>query len=109
MAIFLMRALLNQLLPATDPIVTGIVQYATPGATGLSLAYYAVNTNFVQGTTQIVFPPNSGVTLNSLTVITPTTFSINIDVAAGTPPGPLPIYVITGSQEAVMPNGLVIQ
>jgi hypothetical protein len=109
MAIFLMRALLNQLLPATEPILTGIVQDVTPGTTNISLAFNGLNTNFVQGTTQIVFPPNSGITLNSLTVIEPTTFSINIDVAAGTPPGPLPVYVITGSEEAVLPNGLVIQ
>jgi hypothetical protein len=109
MAIFLMRSLFNQLLPATAPVLTGAPQDATRGATNISLAFTGLNTGFVQGITHIVLPPNSGVTLNSLTVESPTVFSINIDVAAGIPPGPLPIYVITGSQEAVLPNGLLIQ
>lgn len=107
MAIFIMRGDFNFLLPAGTPKLTLI----TPG-TGIrgSSQVYTVtgeNTHFVQGTT--VLAPIPGVTVGAITVLGPTSLTVELTTAANATVQPYSIVAITGTEEAVLPNGFVIQ
>jgi hypothetical protein len=65
------------------------------------------NTNFVQGTT--VVNPMPGVTFGAVTVNSATSFSVPITANAATTPLPVSIWVTTGAEEAVFPNGIQVQ
>ena len=65
------------------------------------------NTNFVQGTTQL--SPIPGVTMGAITVTSPTTMTVQLTAAANAVPQPYSILAITGSEQDVLPNGLVLQ
>jgi hypothetical protein len=109
MAIFVMRGGLNQLLPASEPIITTVSPNSlTHGTTG-SFTLTGVNTNFVQGTTTVVPPVSSGVTVNSVTVTSPTTAQVSLTAATNALLQPMSIYVQTGPEEAVLPNGLTVE
>lgn len=107
MAIFIMRGDFNFLLSAGTPKLTLI----TPGAgiRGSSQVYTVTgeNTHFVQGTT--VLAPIPGVTVGAITVLGPTSLTVELTTAANATVQPYSIVAITGTEEAVLPNGFVIQ
>jgi hypothetical protein len=65
-----------------------------------------MNTNFVQGTT--VVAAGAGVTVQNVTVISSTSLTAQLVIAANATLGPESIVATTGSQEAVAPNGFTI-
>jgi hypothetical protein len=66
-----------------------------------------VNTNFVQGTTQVT--AGAGITVGTVTVTSATTLSVPLTVAGNAAVGPRTLVATTGSEQAVLPNGLVVQ
>lgn len=109
MAIFMMRGAFNQLLPPTEPVITSISPASLALGSTSTFTILGVNTAFQQGITQLVFPPTSGITVNSITVTSPTTMQVSLTVSPTAPQQPVSIYEQTEPQEAVLPNGLVIQ
>ena len=109
MAIFIMRGGFNDLLPATEPVVTSITPSTlTHGTTG-TYTITGLNTTFQQGFTQLVFAPNAGITVNAITVTGPTTMDVSLTAAPTALLQPASIYEQTEPEETVLPNGLVIQ
>ena len=107
MAVFVVTGLLNQLLPATTPLIaTAVPNAAAPGQT-LTLALGGVNTHFVQGTTQVTMAP--GITPSGIVVINDTSLTVQVAVSPGVVPGPTSIVATTGTEEAVLPNGFTVQ
>ncbi len=106
MAIFLMRAGFNQLLPPLEPVITQV----SPATVGVGqtalLTITGLNTNFVQGVT--VVSPIAGFTLGAVTVSSPTTLTVQVTAAATSGAQPESVLVITGPEEAVLPNALSI-
>ena len=105
MAVFLMRAALNQLLTGPTPLVTQIIpSNLAAGATG-TFTITGANTNFAQGTTALASIP--GVTIGPVTVNNPTTITVQLTAAADRPQ-PDPIVAITGGEQAALPDGFMV-
>jgi hypothetical protein len=106
MAIFVMRAAFNDLLPSG----TAVISQSSPSTVALNttatLTLTGLNTNFVQGETQI--SPIPGITFGTPTVTSPTSLTVQITVSSSAAEQPDSPLVVTGLQEAVLPNGLVI-
>ena len=107
MAIFIMRGAFNQYLPAGTPVITQIGPSTMASGTSGTYTITGANTNFVQGTTQL--SPIPGVTIGAINVTSPTTMTVQLSDAGGVPTQPYSLLVITGSEQAVLPNGLVLQ
>jgi hypothetical protein len=106
MAIFIMRGAFNELLPATEPVLTSITPATiAQGASG-TFTVTGVDTNFVDGTTMVTDLP--GITVGTVTVTNATTLTVQLTAASGAVEQPVSLLAITGSEEAVLPNGLVI-
>jgi uncharacterized repeat protein (TIGR01451 family) len=102
MAVFLMKGLFDQSMPATTPIlVWASPANALPGQTAL-VTIMGQNTNF-SGSTQV--SAGAGVTVSNVTVSNATTLTAQLTVAAGAALGPRSITVTTGSEEATLPSG----
>jgi hypothetical protein len=106
MATFIVRALFNQLLPANAPVATIAPSTLAPGATA-TFTITGTNTTFVQGTTTLA--PIPGVTIGTITVNSATSLTVQLTAASNATAQPESIDVITGTQEAVLPNGLTLQ
>jgi streptogramin lyase len=105
MAIFIMRGAFNQLLPANTPVISSInPPTLTIGPAGGSFTITGANTHFLQGTTAIT--PIPGVTFGPVTVNSPTSLTVQMTANAGVAPQPYSLLATTGSEEAVLPNGL---
>ncbi len=117
MAIFLMRGGFNQLLPPTEPIITSISPSTLTAGTSGTFTITGANTNFLAIScglycspgTQLVFAPNTGITVSTLSVTSPTSLQVTLVAAPDAPLQPVSIYEQTEPQEAVLPNGLTIQ
>ncbi len=107
MAIFIMRGAFNQFLPAGTPVVSQISPATLPLGTSGTFTITGTNTNFVQGTTTLSAIP--GVTVGTITVTSATTMTVQLTAASNAVAQPYSILAVTGSEEAVLPNGLVIQ
>jgi hypothetical protein len=107
MAIFIMRGAFNQFLPAGTPFLTQISPATLSVRTSGIYTISGSNTNFVQGTTQL--SPIPGVTIGAITVTSPTSMTIQLAAASNAVMQPYSILAITGSEQDVLPNGLVIQ
>ncbi len=108
MAIFIMRGGFNDLLPAGTPVITAISPTTLARGTTAAFLVTGAYTNFVQGLTSI--NTSSGwFSVNSITVTGPTTMTVQISASSAAPAQPVSIFVSTGSQEAVLPNGLMLQ
>lgn len=105
-ALWIARALFNLFRPTGTPLlsIAGAANVA-PGQT-TTLTMTGSNTGFLQGLTHITAGP--GVTVGSIQVAGPDLLTVQLSVAASTMPGRRTILVKTGSQEAVLPNGLTI-
>jgi hypothetical protein len=107
MAIFIMRGGFNQLLPTSEPILAAISPAGIAEGANGTFTVTGVNTSFVNGTTTIATEP--GITVGAVTVTGPTTLTVELTAASGAVEQPISVLAITGTQEAVLPNGLVIQ
>jgi S-layer homology domain len=106
MAVFVMAGLFNQLLPASTPLITLSPTTLPRGSSG-TFSITGTNTNFVQGTTAL--SPIPGVTIGAISVITPTYLTVQLTAAPTANPQPYSIVTITGNEQEVLPNGLLIQ
>ena len=107
MAIFIMRGAFNQFLPAGTPVISRISPATLPAGTSGTYTITGINTNFVQGTTQL--SPIPGVTIGAITVNSATSMTVQLTAAANAVAQPYSIVAITGNEQDVLPNGLVIQ
>ena len=107
MAIFVMRGLFNQLLPAGAAVISSISPSTIAAGTSATISISGVNTSFSQATTQL--NPMPGIAIGVLTVVNPTSLTVTL-TASSTPSAQPPcILVSTGDEEAVLPNALTIQ
>ncbi len=107
MATFIMRGAFNQFLPAGTPILTQINPSTLPVGTSGTYTITGNNTNFVQGTTQL--SPIPGVTIGAITVSSPTSMTVQLTASANAVAQPYSILAITGTEQDVLPNGLIVQ
>lgn len=87
-------AVINDIVPAT----------AGQGAT-LNVTINGINTNWVQGTTQLTFP---GVLINSFTVNSPTSITANITVSDYQPAGQVSVTATTLGEVATEANAFTV-
>jgi hypothetical protein len=106
MAIFVMRGGYNELLPAGEPAISQISPASIPLGQLTTVTVTGLNTNFGAGT---IVNPIPGVTIGAITVTSPNTFTVDLTPAANATVVPESIWVTTGTQEAVLPNGLTFQ
>jgi hypothetical protein len=107
MAFFIMRGAFNQFLPAGTPLITSISPATLPVGTSGTYTITGSNTNFVQGSTTL--SPIPGVTIGAITVNSPTSMTVQLTAASNAVALPYSILEITGSEQAVLPNGLAVQ
>jgi hypothetical protein len=112
MATFVMRAAFNELLPAGEPVLASISPATiVAGATPVTYTITGLNTTFVNGVTML--GAMAGITAGSVTVLSPTVLTVQLSAASDAALEPLSPVVITGTppgnEEAVLPNGLVVQ
>ena len=67
------------------------------------------NTAFQQGVTTPVFPASTGITVNSITVTSPTTMQVSLTASSYAPQQPVSVYEQSEPEEAVLPNGLLVE
>ena len=65
-----------------------------------------MNTSFIDGTTQAFF--GDGITVNGVTVNSPTSATANISVAAGATPGFRTVTLVTEGETAAIVNGFTV-
>jgi FG-GAP-like repeat/S-layer homology domain len=107
MAVFIMRGAFNQYLPTGTPLLTQISPSTlAPGASD-TFTITGTDTNFVQGTTQL--SPIPGLTIGTISVTSATTMTVQLTASSGAVTQPYSILATTGSEQDVLPNGLVIQ
>jgi hypothetical protein len=107
MAVFIMRGAFNDLLPAGTPVITSISPATlSPGDSG-TFAVTGANTNFVDGQTTI--GPIPGITIGTATVTAPNALTIELTAGPAAATQPVSMVAITGPEQAILPNGLLIQ
>lgn len=108
MAIFLMRGEFNQLTSLLQPLlVSGSPTTARIGQT-TTILLTGSNTHFVQGTTVVKGGP--GVVVGTVTVSSPTTLTAVVTIDLSVTPGQrTTLLAVTGVEEAVLPNGVILQ
>jgi hypothetical protein len=107
MAVFLMRGAFNQLLPTGTPLIVSASPAAGPRGYTIMGTLTGQNTNWVNGTTQVSTGP--GITVSNVVVMSATTLTAQLFVAANAVAGPYSLTAITGSEEATLPNGFTVQ
>jgi len=107
MAVFLMRGAFNQLLPAGTPIVTSLSPNLGYRGSTTTVTLIGQNTNWVNGTTQVNTAP--GITASNVIVTSANTLTVQVTVPAAATPGPYSLTAVTGTEEATMPNALIVQ
>jgi hypothetical protein len=107
MATFIMRGAFNQFLPTGTPVISSISPATLPLGTSGTYTITGLNTNFVQGTTQLSAIP--GVTIGAITVNNATSMTVQLTAASNAVAQPYSIQAITGSEQDVLPNGVTIQ
>ena len=108
MAVFIERGTFNELLAAGTPLINGVTPPSGTHGTTATVTITGVNTNFAQGTTQVLVAGN-GVTVSSVTVANATSLTARLTIAAGADLTPRSLIVTTGSEEAVAPNLFTVQ
>jgi hypothetical protein len=107
MAVFVMRGLLNQLLPVGAAVLTAAAPDTASPAQILTVTLTGINTHFTQSASQVTTAP--GITPSNVTVTSGTSLNVQLSVDPGTTPGPYSLVVTTGNEEAVLPNGFTVQ
>lgn len=107
MAFFVVRGLLNQLLPVGAPLLTSANPSASfRGGPATPVVVTGANTHFAPGLTLYAGP---GVAVLGVTVVDSQTILATLSASPSATPGPCSLIVMTGSEEAVLPNGLTLQ
>jgi len=106
MAIFLMKAIYNEFAAAGTPEITSVIPNLLVAGTPTSVAITGVNTAFSQGLTLVSAIP--GVTISNVSVSSATTLTATMTVQTNAPAQPDSVYVITGTQEEVLPFGITV-
>ena len=106
MAIFLMRGGFNQLLPATEPVLTSVLPKILPAGQTATFNILGANTNFIQGVTNLA--PIPGFTIGAVTVINATTLQAVLTAGSTLSIQPESVLVKTNSEEAVFPDAISI-
>jgi hypothetical protein len=107
MSVFIVRGLLNQLLPATTPILTSVSPNSAAAGTPVTVTITGFGTHFAAGTSRVMTVP--GISASNLVVNSPTSLNVNLLAEPGVTPNPSPIVVVTGSEEAGQPSGFAVQ
>jgi photosystem II stability/assembly factor-like uncharacterized protein len=113
MAVFIVTGLLDQLLPLTTPVITQAAPNSGNAGQSLTVTISGIGTNFGAGT-QVAVP--TGITASNVAVLSPTSLTVQLDISPSAVPSltatngsPYTIVVTTGSQEADLPNGFIVQ
>jgi hypothetical protein len=106
MATFVMRGAFNQFLPAGTPVVAAVSPATAALGSTVTVTLTGQNTNWMNLATQLTTAP--GITVISLGVTSTTTLTAQLAVAANATPGPYSLTVVTGSEEATLPNGFTV-
>jgi hypothetical protein len=111
MAIFLMRAAFNELLPPAEPILVSISPTTiVAGAAPATYTITGLNTNFLNGVT--ILNPIPNITMGPVTVVNATTLTVQLSASSTAALQPVSPLAITGNfpddEEAVLPNGLTV-
>jgi hypothetical protein len=104
-AVFVMRGEYNLSLPPAEPVITSISPSTLAVGTSGTFTITGLNTTF-DSSTMIV--PVGGVTASTIVVTSPTSMTATLTSAPGSAAKPVSIYVQSGPQEAVLPNGLML-
>jgi len=107
MAIFIMRGLFNELLPAGTPVITSVSPTGLAPGQATTLTITGANTSFQPGLSAI--NPIPGITFGTPTVTSATSLTVSVVVSTSAVAQPWPIEVITGPQMAVLPNSFTVQ
>ena len=107
MAAFIMRGAFNQLLPANTPVVASISPATASPGQMVAVTVTGQNTNFANGVTHL--NTGAGITVSNLNVSNATTLTAQLVIDVGAVLGPRSVTVLTGSEEATLPNGFLIQ
>jgi hypothetical protein len=106
MAIFVLRGAYNQFMPTGTPILTQISPSTLTLGTAATFTITGSNTSFSQGITQL--SPIPGITMGPITVTSPTTLTVQLTVATNAVAQPYSVLAITGAEQDVLPNGLLL-
>jgi hypothetical protein len=106
MAIFLMKAIYNDFAAPGTPAISSVVPNILVAGTATNVAITGINTAFSQGLTLVSAIP--GVTISNVSVSGPTTLTATMTVQTNAPAQPDAVYVITGTQEEVVPFGITV-
>ncbi len=88
-------------------IASAVPNAAHPGQV-VTVTLNGVNTHFLQGVTQVAAPTGVAVS-NGITVSNETTLTVQLAVGSSVVPNPKSIMVTTGTEEAMLVNGFVVQ
>jgi len=112
MAVFIDTGLLEQLVPATLPLITQVMPNTASQGDTLTVSIYGLGTHF-DSSTQVTLP--TGITPSNLTVLSPTSLTVQFNISPSAVPsltatnGSLyTIAVTTGSEEADLPNAFTV-
>ncbi len=107
MAAFLMRGAFNQLLAPGTPVVSSVSPSSVPPGYTVVVTLIGQNTNWVNGVTQVGTAP--GITAGNVVVTNASTLTVQLTVAPNATPGPYSLTATTGTEEATLPNGFIVQ
>jgi hypothetical protein len=110
MAVFIIAGLLNQMTPAITQLSPNS---GSPGQ-NITVTVSGIGTHFVQGSTQVIVP--TGITASNVTVTSSTSLTVQLNISPSAVPSdsvtngsPYSIVVSTGSEEAMLPNGFIVE
>ena len=106
MAVLLLRAAYNLLMPAGYPAISQISQSSIGVGQSATLTITGVNTNFIQGTVALMPLPN--ITFGAITVTSPTSLTVPVMVSPSAVQQHYSITTVSGFEEDVLPNGLTV-
>ncbi len=113
MAVFIVTGLLDQMLPLTTPVITEAIPNSGSTGQSVTVTLTGIGTTF-NSSTQVFVP--TGLSVTNMTVLSPNVLSIQLNISSSAVPsltatnGSLyTIAVVTGSQEADLPNGFTVQ
>jgi hypothetical protein len=113
MSVFIVTGLLDQLLPPGTPALTQVTPNSGTAGQSVTVTLSGTGTNF-GAATQVTVP--TGITASNVTVLSPTSLTVQLNISStavasltATNGSPYTIVVTTGSQEADLPNGFLVQ
>ncbi len=107
MGVFVVTGLLNALLVPGTPMIASVLPNSAAPGQAVTVTLTGANTHFAQGVTQVVAP--AGITPSNISVLSGTSLTVTLAVGASAAPNPTSIVVTTGPEEAVLPNGFLVQ